>query len=260
MYHSYYKFTSYFPRINCPIYFLSPFFTSQKISHPLLLLVIAASVIIIEGGPTTCPPTHFVKYSSSSGSSRKVEGCRLCPDCPEGHELSIPCGSNITDNTNYDCVTCKETKTYSDSYGIENCKPCQQCGSRNVIQECTVTHDRKCGNETSTPTTASIESTPNITDSGEAKLSTPATTSIGSTPNITDSGDEKLSTSATTSLESTATARQDPYHSTTAERSGSIKAYALAVPVTIAIVLAIALTAILCRRRCKTSPELKSKI
>ena len=156
MYHSYYKFTSYFPRINCPIYFLSPFFTSQKISQPLLLLVIAASVIIIEGGPTTCPPTHFVKYSSSSGSSSKVEGCRLCPECTEGQELSIPCGSQITDNTSIECVTCKESKTYSDSYGIENCKPCQHCGSRNVIQECTLTHNRKCGNETSTATTASI--------------------------------------------------------------------------------------------------------
>ena len=237
MYHSYYKFTSYFPRINCPIYFLSPFFTSQKISQPqLLLLWIAASVIIIEGRPTTCPPTHFVKYSSSSGSSSKVEGCRLCPECPEGHELSIPCGSNITDNTNYDCVTCKETKTYSNSHGIENCKPCQQCGPRNVIQECTLTHNRKCGNETLTATTVSLGSTPNITDSGDVKLSTPATTSI----------------------ESTATARQDPYHSTTAERSDSIIiTYALAVPATIAIILATALTTILCRRRCKTGGERK---
>ena len=194
--------------LKCTIHTISSrltfFFASQIISQPLLLMWIAASVIIIEGGPTTCPPTHFVKYSSSSGPNRKIVGCRLCPDCSEGQGLSIPCGSQITENTNIECVTCQETKTYSDSHGIENCKPCQQCGSRNVIQECTPTHNRKCGNETSTATT--------------------------------------------TSIESTATARQDPHHSTTAERSGSIKAYAFAVPATIAIVLAIALIVILCRR------------
>ena len=111
----------------------------QRTIQLLFLLWVMASVI--EGQPSCSLVQNFWIVSTSG----EFIECRPCPDCPEGHGLNIQCGSSITDDTKIECVQCKETETYSDSHGVESCKPCQDCGQRNVLQECTSDQNRKCG-------------------------------------------------------------------------------------------------------------------
>ena len=71
--------------------------------------------------------------------------CVPCADCPIGQGLSVPCGSKVSNDSKIECVFCEPNKTYSDKHGKGHCKMCQDCGLRNVIQECTVNHNRECG-------------------------------------------------------------------------------------------------------------------
>ena len=113
-------------------------FSFQKTIERLLLIWMMASVV--EGQS----PCSLAKNFWIVNSSGEFIECRPCPDCPEGLGLNIQCGSSITSHTKIECVQCKETKTYSDSHGVESCKPCQNCGRRNVLQECTSVQNRKC--------------------------------------------------------------------------------------------------------------------
>ena len=72
-------------------------------------------------------------------------GCFSCPNCPIGQGLSVPCGSKVSNNSKIECVFCEPNKTYSDDHGKGHCKTCQDCGVRNVIQECTINQNRECG-------------------------------------------------------------------------------------------------------------------
>ena len=91
------------------------------------------------------PPCSLAQNFWIVSTSEKFIECDPCPDCPEGLGLNIQCGSTITNGTKIECVQCKETETYSDRYGVGSCKPCQDCGLRNVLQECTSDQNRKCG-------------------------------------------------------------------------------------------------------------------
>ena len=73
------------------------------------------------------------------------ETCRRCPKCPPGQGLQVHCGSKVPNGTSTDCEPCKVNKTYSDSYDSSTCKPCNQCGLKNVLQHCTPLQNRKCG-------------------------------------------------------------------------------------------------------------------
>ena len=123
------------------------------------------------------PPCSLAQNFWIVSTSEKFIECDPCPDCPEGLGLNIQCGSTITNGTKIECVQCKETETYSDRYGVGSCKPCQDCGLRNVLQECTSDQNRKCGRKCpkgyffdgritdcreTTPATVSIESTQGI--------------------------------------------------------------------------------------------------
>ena len=51
----------------------------------------------------------------------------------------------MSNNSKIECVFCEPNKTYSDDHGRGHCKTCQDCGVRNVIQECTINQNRECG-------------------------------------------------------------------------------------------------------------------
>ena len=121
--------------VNCIAFIL----IFQKTIQRLFLLWIMASVV---EGHHLCPMTQNFWKLSTSG---EFKACIPCPECPEGLGLNIQCGSSITDDTKIECVQCKENVTYSNSHGVESCKPCQDCGLRNVLQECTSDQNRKCG-------------------------------------------------------------------------------------------------------------------
>ena len=53
----------------------------------------------------------------------------------------------ITQYTTIRCEACQQGKTFSDRHGVESCKPCHDCGLKNVIQQCTPTQNLKCGTE-----------------------------------------------------------------------------------------------------------------
>ena len=71
--------------------------------------------------------------------------CVPCANCPIGQGLSVPCGSKVSNDSKIECVFCEPNKTYSDDHGKGHCKTCQDCGVRNVIQECTINQNRECG-------------------------------------------------------------------------------------------------------------------
>ena len=153
--------------VNCIAFIL----IFQKTIQRLFLLWMMASVV---EGQHLCPMAQNFWKLSTSG---EFKACIPCPECPEGNGLNIQCGSSITDDTKIECVQCKENVTYSNSHGVESCKPCQDCGLRNVLQECTSDQNRKCGRKCpkgyffdgritdcreTTPATVSIESTQGI--------------------------------------------------------------------------------------------------
>ena len=72
--------------------------------------------------------------------------CKACPKCPAGMGLTPLCGSKISNYTIIKCEPCRENVTFSETHSIESCRPCHDCGLRNIIQQCTPYQNRKCGN------------------------------------------------------------------------------------------------------------------
>ena len=73
--------------------------------------------------------------------------CKACSKCPEGTGLTPLCGSKISNYTIIKCEPCRENATFSDTHSIESCRPCHDCGLRNIIQQCTLYQNRRCGNK-----------------------------------------------------------------------------------------------------------------
>ena len=70
--------------------------------------------------------------------------CKPCPECPLGQQLVPPCGSKTQPETSIGCSKCPPG-TYKESQGIGNCKPCQTCGLRETIRQCTTEKNTLCG-------------------------------------------------------------------------------------------------------------------
>ena len=169
----------------------SPLILSQI---KLLLLLWIHSMV--ECRSITCPlARNFVKY----GPNGEIVDCRPCPECAEGRGLSILCGSQIANDSKIECVSCELNKTYSDSHGIGSCRTCQYCGLRNVIQQCSPSQNRRCGNKC--PKGYFFDD------------------------DINDCLEVKSETATAKSTESTPTVHQDPDHSTTAKRHLKMEAY-----------------------------------
>ena len=151
---------------------------------------------MVECRPITCPlARNFVKY----GPNGEIVECRPCPECAEGHGLSIQCGSQIANDSKIECVSCELNKTYSDSHGIGSCRTCQYCGLRNVIQQCSPSQNRRCGNKC--PKGYFFDD------------------------NFNDCLEVKSEIATTKSTEPTPTVRQDLDHSTTTKRHLKTEAY-----------------------------------
>jgi len=102
------------------------------------------SFLHVVGDRTICPQhTHFTEYDPTNPNAK--ETCRRCPECPPGEGLPIQCGSRVAAGTSTDCQPCKANETYSDGYDSSHCKPCNLCGSKQVVQHCTPQQNRKCG-------------------------------------------------------------------------------------------------------------------
>ncbi|XP_078358219.1 uncharacterized protein LOC144642967 [Oculina patagonica] len=115
----------------------------EGISIALVLLLWLQPVA---GSPTRCSLiwNFVIIFPHVSGAK---PGCRPCPDCPVGQGVSPQCGSRITNETRIECKQCLANENYSDSHGIGSCKPCNECGLKNVIQNCTASQNRKCGKD-----------------------------------------------------------------------------------------------------------------
>ena len=91
-----------------------------------------------------CSQTSEIERYDPNDPGAEIE-CMKCPECPEGLGSSPQCGSRVTKDTKIECKLCLANITYSDSHGIGSCKPCQECGLKNVIQHCTPDQKRICG-------------------------------------------------------------------------------------------------------------------
>ena len=129
--------------------------------------------------------------------------CVPCANCPIGQGLSFPCGSKVSNDSKIECVFCEPNKTYSDDHGRGHCKTCQDCGSRNVIQECTIIQNRECGN--TCPKGSHFDT--NFDDCVEVESETPKTTSTHSTKTV------KLETNHKETTETQS--KTEAYHVTT---------------------------------------------
>ncbi|XP_022797192.1 uncharacterized protein LOC111335525 isoform X3 [Stylophora pistillata] len=115
----------------------------KNLSITLLVFVLLWMQPLIECRPTKCPlANNIAKY----GPNGEIVSCVRCPNCPIGQGLSYACGSKVPNDSKIECVFCEPNKTYSDEHGIGHCKQCQDCGLRNVIQECSIYQKRECGN------------------------------------------------------------------------------------------------------------------
>ncbi|XP_078358248.1 uncharacterized protein LOC144643002 [Oculina patagonica] len=111
-----------------------------------LVLLLWLQPVVARGRPILCSPTRnfVIIYPHDSGAK---PGCRPCPECPVGQGLSPQCGSQITNGTKIECKQCTANTNYSNSHGIGSCLPCNECGLKNIIQNCTAYQNRKCGKD-----------------------------------------------------------------------------------------------------------------
>ena len=70
--------------------------------------------------------------------------CKPCLECPLGQQLLPPCGSTTKSETSIECRKCPPN-TYKESQGTGKCKPCQTCGLREAISQCTPEKNALCG-------------------------------------------------------------------------------------------------------------------
>ena len=125
------------------IFITSLFFPSQKTTFKFVLLLSWLS--FVAGKPSSrCSQTSEIEHYDPNDPGAEIE-CKKCPECPEGLGSSPQCGSRVTKDIEIECKQCLPNITYSDSHGIGSCKPCQECGLKNVIQHCTPDQKRICG-------------------------------------------------------------------------------------------------------------------
>ena len=124
-----------------------------------------------------CPLSKNIARYAPNG---EIVDCVPCANCPIGQGLSFPCGSKVSNDSKIECVFCEPNKTYSDDHGRGHCKTCQDCGFRNVIQECTISQNRECGNMC--PKGYGFDT--NIDDCVEVESEMPTTTSTHSTKTV----------------------------------------------------------------------------
>lgn len=117
----------------------------------LEIFLVASSFIsslMITPAEARCSQTkEFTLFNPSNTNS---ETCKRCPICPRGKGLSVHCGSKVMNGTFIGCQNC-ENGTYSDRYDRSQCKPCNQCGHRITLRECTAKQNSICSTKDCNP-------------------------------------------------------------------------------------------------------------
>ena len=95
-----------------------------------------------------CSPTK--EFTLFDPNNTTFETCKRCPICPRGKGLSVQCGSRVKNGTFIGCQNC-ENGTYNDHYDRSHCKPCDRCGHRTTLRECTTKQNSICSTKECNP-------------------------------------------------------------------------------------------------------------
>ena len=116
----------------------------MKILNVCVVLIWSCCILKARSRRPACSQlTHFTIFYPSNPHAK--ETCRICPKCPPGYGLPVQCGSRVSIFNSTDCEQCIEGKTYSDKNDISECKSCDDCTGRNVLQKCSKLNNGKCG-------------------------------------------------------------------------------------------------------------------
>ena len=119
-------------------------YLQMKILNVCVVLIWSCCILKAGSRRPTCPQlTHFTIFYPSNPDAK--ETCRICPNCPPGYGLPVQCGRRVSNFTSTDCEQCIENKTYSEKNDISECKSCNDCTGRNVLQMCSKLNNSKCG-------------------------------------------------------------------------------------------------------------------
>ena len=119
-------------------------YLQMKILNVCVVLIWSCCILNAGSRRPTCPQlTHFTIFYPSNPDAK--ETCRICSKCPPGYGLPVQCGSRVSNFTSTDCEQCIENKTYSEKNDISECKSCNDCTGRNVLQMCSKLNNSKCG-------------------------------------------------------------------------------------------------------------------
>ena len=118
-------------------------FQMKILVYICLAIVCSHCLLTVEGRRPTCPlSTHFTIFYPSNQKGK--ETCRICLICPPAHGLPIQCGNRVANGTSTECKPCANG-TYSKKNDSSECKSCDKCEGRNVLQQCTPWENSKCG-------------------------------------------------------------------------------------------------------------------
>ena len=116
----------------------------MKILNVCVVLISSCCILKARSRRPTCPQlTHFTIFYPNNPHAK--ETCRICPKCPPGYGLPVQCGSRVSNFTSTDCEQCMEGKTYSEKNDISECKSCNDCTGKNVLQKCSKLNNSECG-------------------------------------------------------------------------------------------------------------------
>ncbi|XP_068694596.1 uncharacterized protein [Montipora foliosa] len=90
-----------------------------------------------------CGALQYEMYDPKN--PKRTVKCEDCPDCPPGWGVPKQCGSRIPNGTSIKCKRCEINKTFSKTNDSSMCNLCNECHKKIVLQQCTLTQDRKCG-------------------------------------------------------------------------------------------------------------------
>ena len=91
-------------------------------------------------GLSPCPASSHKIVDENNVTIR----CKTCTECPAGQQLVPPCGSTTQSETSIECRSC-QSGSYKDGHGTGRCRPCQACGLRQTICQCTSEKNTQCG-------------------------------------------------------------------------------------------------------------------
>ena len=90
-----------------------------------------------------CGALQYEMYDPKN--PKRTVKCEDCLECPPGMGVPKQCGSRIPNGTSIKCKRCEINKTFSNTTDSSMCNPCNECQKKIVLQQCTLTQDRKCG-------------------------------------------------------------------------------------------------------------------